>query len=89
MKPANYLTPVDISKLYPVSAEKVRNWITTGQLKGHNISASGKSNRWVVSEEEWDKFWERRSSTAMVNETKQRVAVRKIRRTADYERWGL
>src|SRR5687768_14202661 len=75
-----FLRPIEIAKIFGVGAQKVRDWIESGELEGANIADPGKLRpRWVSTRQAVDEFY--RSRLAV----KPHAPRRKRPRALDYE----
>lgn len=53
---AEYLTPTAIAAELSVSAELVRAWIRSGELRALNIAADALRRRWKIARPDLEKF---------------------------------
>lgn len=58
-EPGDYLEPSDVAAMLGVSADKVREWCSTRQLRGANIN-NGERARWIITREDLETFLETR-----------------------------
>jgi hypothetical protein len=62
-RPPRGLTVEDVARRYRVSPDKVRRWLSTGELMGINTSTSLAARpRWVISQASLLEFEKRRCS---------------------------
>ncbi|MCA9189823.1 MAG: helix-turn-helix domain-containing protein [Pirellulaceae bacterium] len=58
-----YLTPPMVARRYGVSVDRVRGWITSGQLTGINLGDGAQRPRWRISPEALATFEAARAAT--------------------------
>jgi excisionase family DNA binding protein len=79
-KPGRYLSPPQVARRLGVNADKVRLWLSNGELRGINVAARlGGRPRWRISEADLLAFQARRSAGA----EGQRTRVRRRQRSPD------
>jgi hypothetical protein len=59
-----YINPPTAADQLGVNADRIRQWITSGQLVAVNVGDK-RVPRWRIAVEEWERFLQRRSNTAM------------------------
>jgi hypothetical protein len=70
-------TPEEIGKPYGWSAERVRRWCESGELRAINTAEklSGQRARWRITMADWEEFLQRRANAPKPTPRRRRQAV--------------